>query len=73
MTMNKLKEIRTAKGISQWKLAKDTNVPQSKISLFENGLIDLSKSEIERISDFFNMVPEELFGLEMVMTRLTAC
>ncbi len=45
----RLKEIRVIKGISQWKLAKDADVPQSRISLFENDLIDLSIDEMERI------------------------
>lgn len=60
--MNKLKEIRFLKGISQWRLAYLSRVHQSRISLSENDLIDLTVDEKKRLAEALCVVPKELFG-----------
>jgi transcriptional regulator with XRE-family HTH domain len=60
--MNKLREIRFYKRISQFKLAALSRVHQSKISLIENDLIDLNRDEKERIAEALGMTLEEIFG-----------
>ncbi len=70
--MKQIKEIRESKGMSQWKLAKEAGVNQSRISLIENDLVLPNTKEINRISAALNAQPEELFGLDAVMKRLVA-
>jgi len=45
--MNKLKLLRLRLDISQYELSASTGISQSRISLFENGLIKLSPVELE--------------------------
>ena len=42
---------RVQRRISQWELAKRTGISQSRISLFENGYIELKDEEVDRIMD----------------------
>jgi DNA-binding XRE family transcriptional regulator len=60
--MNKLREIRKTKGISQWRLAYDARVFQSKISLCENGLIEFDEEEKKRIAEALRAPIKEIFG-----------
>jgi transcriptional regulator with XRE-family HTH domain len=60
--MNNLREIRELKNISQWKLAKDSGVHQSRISLIENNYVVATVSEKERLAKSLGCLPEELFG-----------
>lgn len=62
--MNRIREIRKAKDISQWKLAFLARVFQSKISLCENGLIELNEEEKLRISQALEIPVKEIFGNE---------
>jgi transcriptional regulator with XRE-family HTH domain len=62
MFMNKLREFRFLKGISQWRLAYLSRVHQSRISLSENGLIGLTVDEKERLAEALSVAPKELFG-----------
>lgn len=58
----KLKKVRLLMGISQWEVALKTGVWQSRISLAENGLTELSKDEKKRIAKALGVQPKKLFS-----------
>jgi len=60
------------KRISQWELSKKSGVHPSRISLFECGKKTPSLNEMDRIAAALGILPEEVFGLSVVMERLTA-
>jgi transcriptional regulator with XRE-family HTH domain len=69
---NDLRRIRVLdKRISQFELSRRSGVHPTRISLFESGKKTPSLSEMDRISAALGMVPEEIFGLDTVMRRLT--
>lgn len=43
--MNNLRTIRVLKRVSQWELSKQTEIPQSRISLIENNLVNPKTEE----------------------------
>ncbi len=51
----RLKEIRTAKGISQLKLAMDLNTSQNTISRYETGDREPGITELIKTADYFNV------------------
>jgi len=61
-----LREIRVIKRLSQWVLAKETGVPQSKISLFENNLICLRVDELEKIAAALGVPVEQIAGAGVI-------
>jgi transcriptional regulator with XRE-family HTH domain len=63
--INRLRKSRFMSQISQYELALRSGVSQSRISLYENGLIDLSKKEKTKISEALNLKQEELFKREI--------
>jgi transcriptional regulator with XRE-family HTH domain len=71
--VTELKKIRTSeRNITQFGLSLRSGVHPSRLSLIENGLTLPTRNEIERISEALNMLGEEIFGLNVVMKRLTA-
>ncbi len=71
--MSELKKIRIfEKKISQFELSRRSGVHPSRMSLIENSLTTPSTREMKRISEALDMLPEEVFGLDTVMKRLTA-
>jgi transcriptional regulator with XRE-family HTH domain len=46
-----LRTLRAQEKITQWELRKRTEIPQSKISLFEQGHIELTADEKKKIAD----------------------
>lgn len=71
--MNDLRRIRMLdKKISQFELSRKSGVHPSRLSLIENERAIPSEMEIRHISEALEMQPEEIFGLETVITRLTA-
>ena len=62
--MNKLRETRVVKKISQFQLRVLTGIHQSKISMIENGLIQARDDERERLARALGVRPEELFPVE---------
>jgi transcriptional regulator with XRE-family HTH domain len=60
--MNKLKELRFFREISQFRLSNELGIAASKISLIENDLVVPKAEEKKKIADFFGMAPEEIFG-----------
>ena len=59
---NRLREFRKDKGMSQWKLAKEAGVVQSKISLFENDLYKFNSRETKSIADVLGIPVEKIFS-----------
>lgn len=58
--MNRLKELRQNKGLSQFDLGKSIDVYPQKISDFECGRRDLRLNEAKRVADFLNISVDEL-------------
>jgi transcriptional regulator with XRE-family HTH domain len=71
--MNNLRRIRILdKKISQFELARRSGVHPSRLSLLENDLTMPTANEARRISEALDLLPEEVFGLDAVVRRLTA-
>jgi transcriptional regulator with XRE-family HTH domain len=60
--MNRLKEFRENRGLSQFALGKIINVYPQKISDFECGRRDLRLGEAKLVADFLNISLDELIG-----------
>jgi DNA-binding XRE family transcriptional regulator len=59
--MNKMREVRARIRISQFRLALETGIVQSKISLIENGLVQPSTEEKLKFAKALEVPVEELF------------
>ncbi len=59
---NRLREIRTRKRVTQFKLRLSTGIHQSKISLIENGLLAPREDEMERLAKALETKPREIWG-----------
>jgi transcriptional regulator with XRE-family HTH domain len=59
--MNKLKEIRFFKEVSQFRVGVATGISPSKLSLIENDLASPKPDEKKRIADFLGVSIEEIF------------
>jgi transcriptional regulator with XRE-family HTH domain len=59
--MNRLREVRVVKRISQFRLRLATGIHQSKISLIENGLIEPREDEKERLVEALKCTVYDLF------------
>jgi transcriptional regulator with XRE-family HTH domain len=70
--MSELKKIRVFSGKTQFELAQLSGIHPSRISVLERGLTKPSIHEMKRVSEALGVMPEELFGLDAVMNRLTA-
>lgn len=62
--MNRLREIRVVKRISQFQLRLQTGIHQSKISLLENGLIPPREDEKLRLAKALHVPAEKIFPQE---------
>lgn len=60
----RLKDLRTQKGLSQAELAKKLNLSKSTISMIEVGSRNPSYEVLEMIADFFNVDMAYLLGEE---------
>ena len=60
--MNRLREIRVIKRITQFQLRLSTGIHQSKISLIESGLIEPREDEKRRIAKASRVRPEEIWS-----------
>ena len=60
----RLKELRTEKGIGQEKLAADLGVGNGTISLWENGLREPKMSNLILLAQYFGVTVDYLVGLE---------
>lgn len=63
---DRLKELRTKRGYSQYDLAKKLGVSKSTISMMEIGSRQPSKEVMELIADFFNVTLDYLMGKDDV-------
>lgn len=64
--MNRLKELRLEKHMSQAKLAEVFNISQQAVSHYEKGLRDMDHTLMTSISDFFNVSIDYLLGLSQI-------
>jgi transcriptional regulator with XRE-family HTH domain len=62
--MNRLREIRVVKRVSQFKLRLSTGIHQSKISLIENGLVQPRDDEKQKIAKALGVGVGEIWGTE---------
>ena len=60
--MNRLKELRIEKGLTQEKLAKKIGINRTTIAKIESGDRDLTLDHIQRMSDFFNVSYDYILG-----------
>lgn len=58
----RIKEIRTAKGITQLKMALDLHMNQNSISRYENGEREPSVSGLIAIADYFDVSVDYLLN-----------
>ena len=56
----KLKELRSEKGISQAKLAADIHISRSAVAKWENGLGLPSDESLQLLADYFGITIDEL-------------
>lgn len=61
--MNRIKELRTAEGISQQRLAQVVGTTQRNISYWESG-VEINAQYATRIANFFDVTVDYLLGLE---------
>ena len=64
--MNRLKELRKEKDLSQSKLAEIFNISQQAVSHYEKGLRDMDYKLIKDMSNFFDVSTDYLLGLSDV-------
>ncbi len=68
---DKLKQLRTEKGISQYKLAQDINISRSVIAKWEIGLSIPSKDNLVVLAKYFNIPEENLISNYEVTEQMT--
>lgn len=65
MSINeKIKELRTEKGLTQKELSKVLGIGQSTISEWEKGIYEPTASAIKMLAIYFNVTADYLLGLE---------
>ena len=62
INMNRLKELRIEKGLTQEKLAKKVGINRTTIAKIESGERDLTLDHIQRMSAFFNVSYDYILG-----------
>jgi len=60
-TMNKLRELRVVKRVTQFQLRIVTGIHQSKISMIENGLVTPREDERKRLAKALGVRLEEIW------------
>lgn len=61
--MNRLKELRIEKNLSQSKLAELFNISQQAVSHYEKGIRDIDSSLIKNLANFFDVSTDYLLGI----------
>ena len=61
--MDKLKEIRLARGMTQEELAKKTGVSQSQIARYENGNFEPNLDTLKALARELDVTIDELLGV----------
>ena len=62
--MNRLKQIRFEQGVRQHELGFYAKIPQSRISLYENGFIEFKPEEKLRLASVLKRPVDDVFPLE---------
>ena len=62
--MNRLREIRVLKRVTQYELRLATGMHQSKISLIENGFVEPTVGEMEKLGCALGVSPEEIWRVD---------
>lgn len=62
--MNRLREVRVVKRVTQFQLRLSSGIHQSKISFIENGLIEPRDDEKQRLAKALHVRPQEIWGDE---------
>ena len=62
--MDRLREIRVVKRITQFQLRIATGIHQSKISMIENALVEPRDDEKKKLAKALGMRPEEIWNRE---------
>ncbi len=62
--MNRLREIRAVKRVTQFQLRIATGIHQSKISFIENGLIEPKEEEKKRLAKALGVRPQDIWSPE---------
>ncbi len=63
--MNRLREVRVVRKISQFQLRLLTGIHQSKISMIENGLVQAREDEAQKLARALGVKVDEIFpGME---------
>lgn len=70
--MTKLKELRTARGISQEELAELVNVSRQTVSKWENGIVQPSADNLVRLGQVFQVPLEAILGGECTLPEAVA-
>jgi repressor LexA len=63
--MNRLKELRTKRGLKQTELAKVLNITQGALSGWENERYSIGNNELRNIADFFGVSTDYLLGRDI--------
>ena len=69
--MNRIKEIRQEKNLSQTDIAKALGVTRQAISLYEKGDRELKLETWQKLADFFNVPVDYLLGISEDRSTLT--
>lgn len=60
--MNRLKELRKEKKLTQKELAEETDIPYRTLQRWENGETDIKSDKAEKLADFFGVNTAYLLG-----------
>lgn len=60
--MNRIRDLRLARGMKQEDLARELNVARTAISKYERGELDLSSATIHRLCEIFGCTADYLLG-----------
>ena len=64
MKMERIKELRQERGLSQTELAKAIDTAQPNITRWENGINDPTSTQLTKLADFFGCSTDFLLGRE---------
>jgi transcriptional regulator with XRE-family HTH domain len=69
--MNRLRDVRVLKRVTQFELRLQTGIHQAKISMIENGLVDARDDEKERFAEALGCRVRDLFPEQRAKSRET--
>lgn len=61
-TMNRLKELRKSKGITQTEISRMLGISQNNYSYWENGKVKIDNESLQKLADFFGITVDYLLG-----------